>query len=95
MDWMHWPGWPYVTTAITACLFFWFGWDARRTRERTHAYLEYRASKYALVETLAGMSDPRKSPEITDELEAFARMISTAKLICGDLSEDEAHPDDR
>lgn len=85
--WMHWPGWPYVTTAITACLFFWFGWDARRTRERTHAYLEYRASKYALVETLAGMSDPLKSPEITEELEAFAAMIRTAKAICGDLSE--------
>lgn len=88
-EWMEWSGWAWISTIITACIFFYFGWDARRTRERTHAFIEYRASKYALVEQLARMKDPRTCPSIDDELEAFATMIRTAKLICGDLSEDE------
>lgn len=94
-DWMHWDGWRWISLIFTACIFFYFGWDVRRTTERSRAFIERRGSKYALVELLAGMKDPRDCPSIDDEIEAFAHMINTAKLLCGDLSEeDEAHPDD-
>lgn len=94
-DWMNWDGWRWISLIFTAVVFFYFGWDARRYRERTHAYLEYRGPKYVLVEQLARMKDPRDCPSIDDEIEAFAKTIRTAKLLCGDLSEDEAHPDDQ
>ena len=38
-EWMNWEGWRWISMILTACLFFYFGWDARGTRERTRAFL--------------------------------------------------------
>lgn len=89
MQWMDWGGWRWVAMIFTASLFFYFGWDARGTRERTKRFIDRTDSKVALVEVLAGMKDPRDCPSIDDEIDAFAHMIDTAKTLCGDLSEDD------
>lgn len=92
--WMNWGGWQWVSLLLTAGICFYFGWDARGTKERSRRFLERTDSRDALVRLLAGMKDPRDCPSIDDEIEAFAHTISIARSIVGDLREEDTggHP---
>jgi hypothetical protein len=89
--WMDWDGWRWVSMVFTACIFFYFGWDARGTKERSRQFLASLKvnPSVALARQLACMKDPRDCPSIEDELEAFADVIDTAKEIHGDLREED------
>jgi hypothetical protein len=65
-DWMDWDGWRWVSLVFTACIFFYFGWDARGTKERSRRWREELSRQVPTVhgEAPEGAVQPKDAAEL-------------------------------